>query len=421
MTNVIRDTPRPANWMESRINGTSDALDRAFELGLTGHVFARRDGKRVWLSDGTSAIEFVSCSYLGLEQHPDLAEAAARALPRFGVHISIARNRARPEYLGELEALLSQIYAGSRAVAFGTVSSVHLGVLPLLGAGALPSYPIATGGAMFLIERTAHASMQVIRGVLQQIGPVHRFDATDPDSLPSELRRAAAARKTPIVLVDGVGSMGGLTDVVGLHATIEPFGGHLYIDDAHGTSIAGPRGAGYAFDAFGDRLPPNVLIAGSLSKAFGGIGGFVLVPGGDDVRVLVKFANPLVFGQSIPVPMLAATVAAARLHLDGTVAHLQQALWRNAEVFDRLTGGRLVNAGLQCPIRGAHLPTEEQALALAQRLREAAVLILPAFFPTVARGTGLIRFALSALHEPDQLRAAADVLASTDVLTSTEI
>lgn len=399
------------NWMTSRLAKTSDALDRCFAAGLTGHVIVRREGKRVWLSGGDEALEFVSCSYLGLETHPDLVAAAREALETFGVHFSIARNRMRPHYLGELEDLLAEIYRGNRPVVFGTVSSTHLGVLPLLGSGALPSYPVAGAGVTFLVERTAHASMQVLRGILEQIGLVLRFDLADGESLGRALDQTSALGRTPIVLVDGVGSMGGLIDVAALRAALEPYGGHLYVDDAHGTSIAGPRGAGYAFEEFGDALPPNVLVAGSLSKGFGGIGGYVVVPREEDVQVLRKSANPLVFGQSVPLPMLAATVAAARLHLDGTAAARQRLLWTNAELFDELTVGRLVNAGLRSPIRGALFPTEEQALAAATRLREAAVLVLPAFFPTVARGTGLIRFALSALHERRDLETAAGVLA----------
>lgn len=401
---------KPANWVRSRIDRTSDSLDRAFREGLTGHVITGRKAKRVQLDDGTDAVEFVSCSYLGLEEHPALTGAAADALQRFGAHFSTSRNRLRPMYLGELEGLLSEMYRGARVVPFTSVGTVHLGLLPLLGAGALPSYPIADGGVTFLVERTAHASMQVIRGVLDQLGPVHRFDLADPGDLQARLVAARAARRTPVVLVDGVGSMGGLIDVVSLREQILPYGGHLYVDDAHGTSIAGRWGAGYAFDVFGDRLPSNVVIAGSLSKAFGGAGGFAVVPGEEDVRVLRKFANPLVFGHSIMLPMLAADVAAARLHLSGEVAGLQRRLWANARRFDELTSGRLVNAGLRSPVRGALFGTEEEAFAAATRLRRADVLILPAFFPTVAQGTGLIRFALSALHEPEQLETAAKAL-----------
>ncbi|MFF4188940.1 aminotransferase class I/II-fold pyridoxal phosphate-dependent enzyme [Streptomyces sp. NPDC001691] len=403
--------PIRANWVESRISKTSDSMDRAFDEGLTGHVVTERRGKRVRLQDGSESVEFVSCSYLGLEEHPALVDAAAEALRRYGAHLSSSRNRMRPVYLGELEELLSTVYRGNKAVAFTSVGNVHLGLLPLLGSGALPSYPVAPGGVTFIVDRTAHASMQVIRGILEQIGPLHRFDLADQEALARILADCGAAGRTPIVLVDGVGSMGGLIDVVALRAALEPYGGHLYVDDAHGISIAGPLGGGYAFEEFGDQLPPNVVIAGSLSKGFGGAGGFALVPADADVRVLRKFANPLVFGHSIMLPMLAADVAAARLHLSGEVAALQQRLWHNADVLDTLTGGQLVNAGLRSPVRGAHYPTEEAGFAAARRLRAAGVLVLPAFFPTVAKGTGLVRLALSALHEREHLEIAAEALA----------
>ncbi len=373
-------------------------------------MITARTGKRVELAEGGAAVEFVSCSYLGLEEHRDLVAAATEALDRYGVHFSTSRNRGRPVYLGELEELLATVYRGSRAVAFTSVGTVHLGLLPLLGSGALPSYPVGPGGATFVVERTAHASMQVIRGLLEQVGPVHRFDLADAESLPAALRASAAAGRTPIVLIDGVGSMGGLIDVVALRDELEPYGGYLYVDDAHGISVDGPLGAGYAFEAFGDRLPPGVVIAGSLSKAFGGSGGFALVPSAADVVVLRKFANPLVFGHSIMVPMLAANVAAARLHVDGGVAALQAQLWRNTELFDELSGGTMINAGMRSPIRSVMYADEEQAFRAARRLKEAGVLILPAFFPTVPQGHGLIRFALSSLHEPQHLQLAVDAL-----------
>ena len=408
MTDLI-DIRRP-NWVASRVSKTSDSLDRAFEEGLTGHVITARDGKQVKLTDGSEAVEFVSCSYLGLESHPDLIAAATEAMHRFGLHFSTSRNRGRPPYLGELEDLLSVMYGGAQVAAFTSVSNVHLGLLPLLGAGALPSYPVADAGAAFLVEKTAHASIQVIRGVLEQIGPTRRFDMTNPAALPAAVREVAATGRTPIVLVDGVGSMGGLIDVASMLAILEPFGGHLYVDDAHGVSIDGPLGAGYAIKALGGTLPENVVIAGSLSKAFGGAGGFAVVPSQEDMRVLRKFANPLVFGHSIMLPMLAANVAAGRLHVDGQVAELQKRLWHNAAEFDRLTGGTLVNAGLHSPVRGAVFDTEEEAFAAARRLKQAGVLILPAFYPTVARGTGLMRFAVSALHQQHDLETAARAL-----------
>ena len=111
--------------------------------------------------------------------------------------------------------------------------------------------------------------------------------------------------------------------------------------------------------------------------------------------------------------MLAANVAAARLHVDGQVAELQQRLGRNAAEFDWLTAGLLVNAGLRSPVRGVLFDTEEEGFAAARRLKQAGVLILPAFYPTVAKGTGPIRSAVSALHEQRDLETAARALGLT--------
>ncbi|MGW7422423.1 aminotransferase class I/II-fold pyridoxal phosphate-dependent enzyme [Streptomyces sp. NPDC054813] len=249
--------------------------------------------------------------------------------------------------------------------------------------------------------------MQVLPGVLEQIGPVHRFDLADPLTLEARLAEAREQRRTPIALVDGVGSMGGLIDVDSLARSLGEAGGLLYVDDAHGISIDGPYGAGYACEACADGLPGNVVLVGSLSKAFGGAGGFVVLPGEEEVRVLRKFASPLVFGHSIMLPLLAADMAAAKLHLSGEVAGLQERLWGNAALFDELTDGRLVSAGQRSSSAGPISPPSRRR---SRRLRSAGVLVLPALFPTVAKGTGLIRFALSALHETSQLTAAVEAL-----------
>jgi len=47
------------------------------------------------LADGRKMVEFVSCSYLGLETHPALKKADIDAIERFGVQVSVARTRSR--------------------------------------------------------------------------------------------------------------------------------------------------------------------------------------------------------------------------------------------------------------------------------------------------------------------------------------
>ncbi|MER7664253.1 aminotransferase class I/II-fold pyridoxal phosphate-dependent enzyme [Streptomyces sp. NPDC096193] len=401
--------PTPQNWLTTRRDRTSSALDQCFAEGLTGHTVVARDRKRVTLQDGTTATEFVSCSYLGLESHPALAEAVVEAVGRFGVHLSSSRNRMRPSYLPELEELLGRVYPGTQPCVFTSTSNVHLGVLPLLASGSLPSYPVQ-GGPHLFVDRTAHASMQVLRGIFAQFGPVDRFRSDDPASVDDALQRATAAGRTAVFLVDGVGSMNGLIAVGDLAQRAASAGGYLYVDDAHGISIDGAAGCGYAFDALGGKLPHNVVLAGSLSKGFGGSGGFLLVASGEDVAVVRKLANPLVFGHSVMVPMMAANVAAARIHLSPEITELQAGLWANAARLDELTGGKLSNAGLRTPVRGAVFGSEEEGLRAVRRLKERGVIMLPAFYPTVAHGQSLLRFALSALHSEEDLTLLAGTL-----------
>jgi 8-amino-7-oxononanoate synthase len=397
------------NWMSIRRDRTSAALDRAFTEELTGHTVVARDGKQVTLQDGSTVTEFVSCSYLGLESHPALAEGVLQAVQRFGVHLSSSRNRMRPSYLPELEDLLAQIYPGTVPCVFTSTSNVHLGVLPLLATGSMPNYPLR-GEPHFLVDQTAHASLQVLRGIFEQFGPVSRFHSDDLEGAYKVANNAKGESRTPILLVDGVGSMNGLIPVARLAEVAADSGGYLYVDDAHGISIDGANGCGYAFDAFGERLPTSVVLAGSLSKGFGGSGGFLLAAGREDVAVVRKLANPLVFGHSVMVPMMGANVAAARIHLSPEVADLQRCLWRNAVELDRMTGGKLANSGLRSPIRGAVFDTEEAGLEAARLLRQRGVIMLPAFYPTVRRGSSLLRFALSALHSDEDIALLAKTL-----------
>ncbi|MFD3412079.1 aminotransferase class I/II-fold pyridoxal phosphate-dependent enzyme [Streptomyces cyaneofuscatus] len=405
------DTGTADNWVARRSAATTGMYDRAVQAGLTGHTVTGRQGKTLTLDDGSRCVEFVSCSYLGLEDHPRMVHAVRTAVDAYGIHLSSSRNSMQPAEAVELEELLGQIYPGLHALVFNSVSSVHLGLLPLLGANVLPSYPVSPAGPLYVVERTAHASMQVLRGVLEQLGPVTRFTIQDPESLAAAMGAARASGRTPVILVDGIGSMGGLIDVARLQETAERHGGYVYIDDAHGTSIDGPRGAGYAHVALGGQVPANTLLVGSLSKAFGGSGGFVLTHAESDLHALRREGNTMVFGHSNMVTHMAANAESARMHLDGTVAALQADLWAATALFDELlAGANLVNSGTRSPIRGLALESEEAAFATAVRLREAGVLCFPVFYPIVAQGTGLLRFALSSTHTPAQIKELAALL-----------
>jgi len=403
------DAQTKQDWMTIRRDNTTSALESAYAEGITGFTVAGREGKSITLEEGGTFTEFVSCSYLGLETHPALIEAAQQALVTTGLHLSSSRSAMRPVYLPQLESLLSDIYKGCGVSVFTSTSSVHLGVLPLLGSNSLKGYPIRKR-VHWLMDKTAHASMQVLRGILQQFGEVSRVQSTDPESMSTALKSCAERQETPILLIDGIGSMSGMVPIAKLSSQLEQAGGYVYVDDAHGISITGRHGAGYALSAVDNQLPPNMVLAGSLSKAFGGAGGFVVVSDPRDIQPIQTLANPLVFGHSIMVPMLAANVAAAKIHLSNEIDILQNRLWDNVGLFDLLTHNRLLNAGVQSPVRGAFFETEENALQASRILRANSILMFPVFYPIIAKGKAMLRFAFSASHTEHDIRQLADSL-----------
>lgn len=411
------DTTTKQDWMTIRRDNTTSTLKTACIEGLTGFTIVSRENKCITLKDGGTFTEFVSCSYMGLETHPRLIKAAHQALKTMGLHLSSSRSAMRPVYLPQLESLLSEIYRGSGVSVFTSTSSVHLGVLPLLGSNSLKGYPIRKR-AHWLMDKTAHASMQVLRGILQQFGEVSRVQSTDPESMSTALKKCAENQETPILLIDGIGSMSGVVPIARLYRQLEKAGGYLYVDDAHGISITGRNGAGYALSAVDNQLPPHMLLAGSLSKAFGGAGGFVVVSDPRDIPSIQMLANPQVFGHSIMVPMLAANVAAAKIHLSNEIDCLQNRLWDNVRLFDSLTHNRLLNAGIQSPVRGAFFETEEDGLTACRILRANGILAFPVFFPIIAKGKAMLRFAFSATHSKhdiQQLAASLDLVIRTGV------
>lgn len=403
------DAPTKQDWMTIRRDNTTSALEIAYEEGLTGFTVVNREDKRITLKEGGTFTEFVSCSYMGLETHPALIEAAHQALKTKGLHLSSSRSAMHPVYLPQLESLLSEIYRGCGVSVFTSTSSVHLGVLPLLGSNSLKGYPIRRR-AHWLMDKTAHASMQVLRGILQQFGEVSRVQSTDPESMSAALKNCAERQETPILLIDGIGSMSGLVPIAQLSHQLEKAGGYLYVDDAHGISITGHHGAGYALAAVDSQLPHHMLLAGSLSKAFGGAGGFVVVSDPRDIPSIQTLANPQVFGHSIMMPMLAANVAAAKIHLSDEIDSLQNRLWDNVRLFDSLTHNRLLNAGVQSPVRGALFDTEEDGLQACRILRDNGILMFPVFYPIIAKGKAMLRFAFSAAHTEQDIKQLADSL-----------
>ena len=105
--------------------------------------------------------------------------------------------------------------------------------------------------------------------------PVFLFRHRDPGHLERLLKARLRPGQRPLVLTDGVFPVyGRIAPVRDYAEALAPYRGLLAVDDAHGAGVLGPNGRGVT-EHFGLR-PGAAHVAGTLSKAFGGHGGFIV-------------------------------------------------------------------------------------------------------------------------------------------------
>jgi 7-keto-8-aminopelargonate synthetase-like enzyme len=148
---------------------------------------------------------------------------------------------------------------------------------------------------------------------------------------------------------------------------------------------------------------------GTLSKALGSEGGFVC-----GSRLLVdylrNFSRPFIFSTAPG----AAAMAAASAAISALAAEPQRVgrLRENVSFFISELAKRGVCAASESAIVPVVVGDERRALAASEELERRGFLVPAIRYPTVARGSARLRFAVMSAHTRDQLSAAAEALAS---------
>jgi 8-amino-7-oxononanoate synthase len=369
------------------------ALD-AQSLRRVRRVLDGPQGVRVAL-DGKSYLSFSSNDYLGLANHPALAEAARQAGVSIGVGAGAAHLLTGHHRLHHtLETELAAFVGLPAALLFSTGYMASLGVLPAL---------LDRHGEVFE-DKLNHASL-VDAAVLSR-AKLTRYPHADMAML--EQRLASSSAKVKLIASDTVFSMDGdLAPLAELLALARRHDAWLYLDDAHGFGVLGERGQG-ALALLNGEPDARLIYLATLGKAAGVAGAFV---GGsvELIEWLVNRARTYIFTTAQP-PLLAAAVSASLrvIAADG---------WRRAHLAALI--GRLKSglAGLPWPLLASDTPIQplmiggnSEALRLAEGLRARGILLPAIRPPTVPAGEARLRISLSAAHSLDDVETLAAAL-----------
>lgn len=366
------------------------------DLALDAMTDDRRaafDGHRFW--------NFGSDSFLGLDRHPRVHEAIRAALPEWGSHNGASRAFSSPILTDEAEEKLARWLGVTDTFIFPSVTLANMGLLPA----------VATAGDLLIVDRESHDSVhQGARLAAAGGARLEHVAAPDPEAVAQVARKAGNGGL--VMAIDGVYSMTGKTPpLADLDAAVRSLGGVLYVDDAHGTGVVGPRGRGAAAAALGTL--DNILMVGSLSKAFSCLGAFVTCT--PELKTVLKIrSSTFIFGGPVPPPYLAAISAVCDIFMSPEHDLLLDTLRaRTRQLTAGLDAIGVNFFGGDAAIVSVVVGDIDKTFAAGRSLFDRGYYVQSATYPAVPINGGLLRIQINANHPREAvdglLNALADV------------
>ena len=259
-------------------------------------------------------------------------------------------------------------------------------------------------GDYLILDEKAHKSL-VDGGTLSGARMLF-FDHNDMDSLEMMLEKAKGKRI--LVAVEGVYSMDG--DLVKLPEVVERcerYNAGIYIDEAHSTLMFGENGRGVA-EHFG--LEEKVGVSfGTLSKAFGGVGGFVC-SNARIIRYLKGYSSPWNFSCAPSPPVIGGLIKS--LEVATRDSSLRDKLWQNVEYLTSNLRKMDLDLG---ETESQVIPiiigsSGEKLMHFANEVQRRGLFLQPVDFPAVPAHARRFRISASSQLTKDEMDKALNII-----------
>ncbi|MFA0733591.1 MAG: hypothetical protein OGMRLDGQ_000091 [Candidatus Fervidibacter sp.] len=373
-------------------------LEALKQEGLFVNIRTLESPQGAWIVvDGRKVLNLCSNNYLGFCNDPVLKEAAKRAIDEYGVGPGAVRTIAGTMKLHlELERKLAEFKGAEAVVSFQSGFCANLATIPAL---------VGREDVIFSDELN-HAS--IIDGCRLSRAEIIRYAHCDVDDFKAKLQEHRHKFRRALIVTDGVFSMDGdiapLPEIVKLAREYDAF---VMVDDAHGEGVLGKGGRGIT-DHFGLHGEVDIEV-GTLSKAFGVVGGYVA--GSYELcEYLRQRGRPFLFSSAVTPADVAACIAAVDILLQSE--DRVQRLWENACYFQNGLKSLGFDIGkTQTPITPVMLGEAPLAQEFSKRLFEEGIFAQAIGYPTVPRGAARIRVMISAVHTKEDLDFALEKFA----------
>jgi 8-amino-7-oxononanoate synthase len=351
----------------------------------------RHEGRYIQV-DGRRMLNLSSNDYLGLAAERELRqEFLATLTPDTFMPTSSSSRLLTGNFdvYTRLEHRLAELFGREAALVFNSGYHMNTGILPA----------VSDAHTLILADKLVHASL--IDGIRLSAAKCIRFRHNRYDQLEQLLATHAADYTRVIIAVESIYSMDGdVADLRRLVALKRQYPGvMLYVDEAHGIGVRGPKGLGVAEEQ--GVVADIDFLCGTFGKALASVGGYIVCS--QLVRdYLVNKMRTLIFTTALPPVCLEWTLFILN-RLDRILERRQHLALISAMLRDAL-----VERGYDCPSASHIVPMtigpSDATILEAEQLQRLGFYVLPVRPPTVPEGTSRLRFSLTAGVSEEEVR-----------------
>ncbi|MBV8327499.1 aminotransferase class I/II-fold pyridoxal phosphate-dependent enzyme [Chryseobacterium sp.] len=339
-------------------------------------------------------VSFVSSDYLGFSQHPKVKKAAIEGIEKYGTGTG-----ASPliggyfDYHNILERRIAQFFGRNEdeVVLFTTGYAANSATLQIL----MQKEDIA------ILDMGVHASVHEGCAFTNK----KTFPHNNLEALEHILKMSENLYRTKLVVIDGVYSQEGDTSRASeIYDLVKKYNAYLMVDDAHGVGVLGETGRGAL--EYDDLLQKVDFIAGTSSKTFGNLGGYMIT--NKKIASFLKFqSRQHIFSVTAP-PSSAGIVKAIDLIDEEPI--WKEKLWNNINYFKKGLDDLGLDTGITCSaIIPVKIGDQSKMWDIGRILIEHGVYTNPIMYPAVARKDARIRMTVTARHEKEHLDKTLNV------------
>lgn len=361
-------------------------------------------GRKIVTEGNKNLINFASNSYLGLSSDQRLIKAEHEAALKFGVGPGAVRfisGTQQPHLL--LEKRIAAFFNREAAMIYSSAYAANCGIIA----------PLVDKSTILISDELNHNSIiSAIRlaGVSRDRKSI--YSHCNMKELEKCIKEAFGNAKRVIIMTDGIFSMRGDYAPLNVIAELADRYGSRFeegiitiVDDSHGIGAIGNTGRGVIEVCRADGID---IITGTLGKAFGVDGGFVVTD-----KLLVEYlreTSPFyIYSNPIAAGTASASLKALEILDSDEGLRLLAGLRENSEYFRK----GIEKIGLKT-IEGAHpivpvvIGDPVKAKKMAIELYGKGILVIALTFPVVPKGQDTIRVQISASHTRKDLDYALE-------------